>query len=74
MTAMRSHVCAATPTLCVMITWATPSSSRSLSSRLRICAWMVTSSAVVGSSAMSSGDPQARAIAMHTRCLMPPLN
>ena len=35
---------------------------------------MVTSSAVVGSSAISSGDPQASAMAMQTRWRMPPLN
>ena len=33
----------------------------------RICAWMVTSSAVVGSSAMSSSGSQASAIAIITR-------
>ena len=37
-----------------------------------ICACVVTSSAVVASSAMSSFGLQARAIAMTTRCRMPP--
>ena len=43
--------------------------SRSSSST---CAWIVTSSAVVGSSAMTSGGRQASAIAIRTRCRMPP--
>ena len=42
------------------------------SSRSRICAWIVTSSAVVGSSAISSFGRQASAIAIITRWLMPP--
>ena len=40
--------------------------------RSRICAWIVTSSAVVGSSAISSFGLQASAIAIITRCRMPP--
>ena len=40
----------------------------------RICAWMVTSSAVVGSSAISSAGSQLSAIAIITRCRMPPEN
>ena len=47
-------------------------SRRSLSRVLRIDAWIVTSSAVVGSSASSSDGPHAMAIAMTTRCAMPP--
>jgi hypothetical protein len=39
----------------------------------RICAWIVTSSAVVGSSAMISFGLQLSAIAIITRCRMPPL-
>ena len=39
----------------------------------RICAWMVTSSAVVGSSAMMSRGLQERASAIITRWRMPPL-
>ena len=39
----------------------------------RICAWMVTSSAVVGSSAMMSFGSQESAIAIMTRWRMPPL-
>ena len=41
-------------------------------SRSRICACTVTSSAVVGSSAMTSGGLQASAIAIITRWRMPP--
>ena len=38
----------------------------------RICAWIVTSSAVVGSSAISSSGFVDRAIAIITRWRMPP--
>ena len=38
----------------------------------RICAWMVTSSAVVGSSAIRSRGRHASAIAIMTRWRMPP--
>ena len=38
----------------------------------RICAWIVTSSAVVGSSAMISLGSQASAIAIMMRWRMPP--
>ena len=40
----------------------------------RICAWMVTSSAVVGSSAINSAGSQLSAMAIITRCRMPPEN
>ena len=40
----------------------------------RICAWIVTSRAVVGSSAISSRGSQASAIAIITRWRMPPEN
>ena len=40
--------------------------------RSRICFWIVTSSAVVGSSAISSFGSQAIAIAIITRCCWPP--
>ena len=40
----------------------------------RICAWIVTSSAVVGSSAISSDGLHESAIAIITRCRMPPEN
>ena len=44
----------------------------SRASRSRICAWIVTSSAVVGSSAIRSFGSQDSAIAIATRCRMPP--
>ena len=44
----------------------------SSSSRSTICAWMVTSSAVVGSSAISSRGSHTSAIAIITRWRMPP--
>ncbi len=40
--------------------------------RSMICFWIVTSSAVVGSSAISSRGSQAIAIAIITRCCWPP--
>src|SRR5216110_2144281 len=40
----------------------------SRANRSRICAWMVTSSAVVGSSAIKSFDSHDSAIAIATRC------
>ena len=49
-----------------------PISRRSRSSSARICAWIVTSSAVVGSSAISSDGSQASASAIITRWRMPP--
>ena len=42
--------------------------------RSRICACTVTSSAVVGSSAMSSSGSQLSAMAIIARCRMPPEN
>ncbi|MNT60024.1 hypothetical protein D3C72_1975810 [compost metagenome] len=51
-----------------------PCAAFSSDSRLRICAWMVTSSAVVGSSASSTRGLQASAIAIMTRWRMPPEN
>jgi hypothetical protein len=49
-----------------------PSSSCSRFSSSRICAWIVTSSAVVGSSAMSSFGSHESAIAIITRWRIPP--
>ena len=43
-----------------------------LTSKSRICAWIVTSSAVVGSSAISTFGAQISAIAIITRWRMPP--
>ncbi len=51
---------------------AVPASACSSRSRARICAWMVTSSAVVGSSAMSRAGALASAMAIITRCRRPP--
>ena len=45
----------------------------SLPSSSRIWRWMVTSSAVVGSSAISSRGSQDSAMAIITRCCWPPL-
>ena len=49
-----------------------PSSRCSSLMSARICAWIVTSSAVVGSSAIRSCGRQASAIAIITRWRMPP--
>ncbi len=53
---------------------AVPRSSASFSMRSMIWAWIVTSSAVVGSSAMSSVGLHDRAMAIITRWRMPPEN
>ncbi len=55
-----------------MSTIAAPTRRLSSAIRSRICAWMVTSSAVVGSSAIRSLGLQASAIAIITRWRMPP--
>ena len=51
---------------------AMPSRSSQLGSSFRICAWIVTSSAVVGSSAISMSGSLAIAIAIITRWRCPP--
>ena len=51
---------------------AMPISVRSVRSRSSTPAWIVTSSAVVGSSATSNLGRQATAIAIITRCRVPP--
>ena len=71
-TMTRSAVSATTPMSWVISTSPMPFCWRSETSRSRICAWIVTSSAVVGSSAISSFGRQASAIAIITRWLMPP--
>ena len=53
---------------------AMPISACSSSSSARICAWIVTSSAVVGSSQISSRGRHASAIAIIARCRCPPLS
>ncbi len=55
-----------------MMTTATPSRRDRSFISSRICAWMVTSSAVVGSSAISSLGLQASPMAIITRWRMPP--
>src|SRR5882762_7820201 len=62
------------PRLWVIISMATPSRRERLFISSRIWAWMVTSRAVVGSSASTSEGSQASAIAIIMRCRMPPLN
>ncbi|MNQ63942.1 hypothetical protein D3C85_783420 [compost metagenome] len=59
---------------CVMMIMPTCSSRHSFFSSSRICAWMETSSAVVGSSAMMTSGSQHSASAITTRCRMPPEN
>ena len=58
-TATRSAISATTPRSWVMSITAMPSSRLSSLISSRICAWVVTSSAVVGSSAISSSGSQA---------------
>ena len=74
MTLMRLHIPAAMPRSWVMRMTAVPNSSDSERISSRIWAWMVTSSAVVGSSASSSIGSQASAMAIITRWRMPPEN
>ena len=57
-----------------MMMTAVPSSACRLAISSRICACTVTSSAVVGSSAMSSSGSQLRAMAIMARWRMPPEN
>ena len=72
MTAMRSHMLATTPRSWVIMMMLIPIFWRSSCISSRIWAWMVTSRAVVGSSAMSSLGSQARAMAIITRWRIPP--
>ncbi|HHB12287.1 MAG TPA: hypothetical protein ENK62_03715 [Chromatiales bacterium] len=72
MTATAWATCATTPR-----SWVMSSTDRSRCrcnrpNRRSTCAWMVTSRAVVGSSAITSSGPAASAMAMTTRCLSPP--
>ena len=66
-TATRSAISATIPRSWVMSTIAMPRSAWRSRIRSRICAWMVTSRAVVGSSAISSSGPAASAMAIITR-------
>ena len=72
MTITRSATSATTPRSWVMRTIAVPRRSRMSRIRSRMPAWIVTSSAVVGSSAISTFGLQATAIAIITRWRMPP--
>lgn len=72
MTAMRSVIPATTPRSWLMSTRAIASSRRSRSMSPSTCAWTVTSSAVVGSSAISTLGSRLIAIAISARCRMPP--
>ncbi|OLT14441.1 hypothetical protein BJF78_19420 [Pseudonocardia sp. CNS-139] len=72
MTYTRSHSDATMPRSCEMSSRAMSRSVVNRRRTFRIWAWMVTSRAVVGSSAMIRSGLQASAIAMRTRCRIPP--
>src|SRR5947199_2231158 len=72
MTTTRWAVSAMTPMSWVMSMMAIPSLAFSSFSSSRICAWMVTSSAVVGSSAIRRFGLHESAMAIITRWRMPP--
>ena len=72
MTITSSAIFAITPRSWVMNRMAMWNCCCSRFSSARICASMVTSRAVVGSSAISSFGLQTSAIAIMTRCRMPP--
>ncbi|MNI66259.1 hypothetical protein D3C73_1218120 [compost metagenome] len=74
MTMMSSAMPATTPRSCVIITTAAPVSSCAVCRTSSTCAWMVTSNAVVGSSAISTRGSLAIAMAIITRCRIPPEN
>ena len=74
MTATRSAVSAMTPMSWVMSITAAPCSRQSRLSSVMICAWIETSRAVVGSSAMISSGWAQSARAITTRCRIPPEN
>ena len=71
-TATRVAMRATMPRSCVISTSPMANSRCSSASRCRICAWMVTSSAVVGSSARISEGPHISAMAIITRWRSPP--
>ena len=72
MTWIRSDTSRATPRSWVIMRMPMPVRSCSSRSRSRIPAWTVTSSAEVGSSATSRTGSPASAMAIRTRCSMPP--
>jgi hypothetical protein len=71
-TTTSSAMLATTPRSCVMSSTAIWNSCCSCLMSRRICAWMVTSSAVVGSSAISSAGRHTSAIAIIARWRSPP--
>ena len=73
-TTTSSAISATTPRSCVIMMIALPNSSCSFSISARIWAWVVTSSAVVGSSAISRSGLLISAIAIIARWRMPPEN
>ncbi|CFM05342.1 Protein of uncharacterised function (DUF1602) [Bordetella pertussis] len=74
MTVTREHMRSTSPMLWLMKTMLRPRCTRSSSSRSRMRASTVTSSAVVGSSSSSKSGEQASAVAITMRCFMPPDN
>ena len=70
----KSHTSATIPRACVIMSMTIGDFSLSSLMSLSTWAWMVTSRAVVGSSAIRRSGLQARAMAMITRCFMPPEN
>ena len=73
-TLMRSHIPETTPRSWVIRITAVPSLRDSSLMISRIWAWIVTSSAVVGSSAIRTSGLHERAMAIMTRWRMPPEN
>ncbi|MNT72994.1 hypothetical protein D3C72_2116470 [compost metagenome] len=71
---MRSDTWRTTERLCEMKISVSPNSSLSSASRLRICAWIDTSSAETGSSQTISFGSVISARAMPMRCACPPEN
>ena len=73
-TSTRSHISATMPRSCVMRIVAAFVASCTVFSTSSTCAWIVTSSAVDGSSAISRDGEFAIAIAIIARWRMPPEN
>ena len=73
-TITRSHISATMPRSCVMRIVAASVSACTRFSTSSTCAWIVTSRAVVGSSAIRRDGEFAIAIAIIARCRMPPEN
>ena len=74
MSATRWAICATMPRSWVISNIAMPCWRCRSASRSRICFWIVTSSAVVGSSAITTSGSAASAMAIITRCFCPPDN